>query len=183
MKLFSKLAIATATLTIGLATVGTQTASAAIVNYSFTVDSPTYKGKGFFSFDDATFSNDSIPEALVKSLKFQFDGDSTIYTEQDDLAYPFFPVVISTEYLTGKSTIGLSYSFFDKTNPSDPLLYEIVGNDFTILSGTDNNTEIGFGSVAYSQVPEPASLGGVMLTFGLAYLLKNKSTSVKRVKV
>ncbi|BAY37171.1 hypothetical protein NIES2111_15060 [Nostoc sp. NIES-2111] len=183
MKLFSKLAIATATLTIGFATISTQTVSAAIVNYSFTVDSPTKKGQGFFSFDNETFSNDSIPEALVQSLTFQFDGDSTIYTEQDDLAYPFFPVIISTTYLTGKPTIGLSYSFYDKINPSDPLLYEIVGNNFTILSGTDNNTEIGFGSVAYSQVPEGASLSGVMLTFSLAYLLKKKSRSRKRVKI
>lgn len=182
MKLLAKLAIASASLTIYLAAVGTQTASAAIVNYSFTVDSPSNKGQGIFSFDDASFSNDNIPEALVQSLYFKFDGDSNFYTEKDDIAYPFFPLVLSTRYLTEKPTIGLSYSFFDKTNPLEPVLYEIVGDQFTILSGTFNNTEIRFGSVTYSQIPEPATIAGTMLTFGLGWILKKKSTSIKKAK-
>ncbi|MBD2251105.1 PEP-CTERM sorting domain-containing protein [Nostoc parmelioides] len=180
MKLFPQLILTAASLTIGLASIGIQTASAAIVNYAFTVDSPTNKGKGFFSFDDSTFSNDSIPEALVQSLSFQFDGDSTIYTEKDAIAYPFFPVVLSTTYLTGKPTVGLSYSFYDKTNPAEPIVYEIVDNNFTILSGASSNTEIGFGTVTYSQIPEPATLGGTLLTFGLAFLGNKKSKFMKK---
>lgn len=174
MKLFPQLAFA-AGLTIGFAVVGTQVASAAIVSYSFSIDSPTNKGTGFFSFDDSTFSDDSIPEALLQSLSFQFDGDSTVYTERDDLAYPFFPVVFSTAYLTGKPTVGLSYSFFDQANLSEPVLYEIVGDNFTILAGTSTNTEIGFGSVTYSQIPEPATLVGSLLTIGIGVMLKKKS--------
>ncbi|MBD2345824.1 PEP-CTERM sorting domain-containing protein [Anabaena subtropica] len=183
MKLFPQLALTTAILTIGFATVGTQITSAAIVNYSFSVDSSTKKGEGFFSFDDSIFSNDSIPETLVQSLYFQFDGDSTVYTEKDDLAYPFFPVVFSTTFLTGKPTVGLSYSFLDKTNLSEPIVYEIVGDNFTILSGSFANTEIDFGGVNYSQIPEPATLGGSLLTFGLGLMLKKKSTSMKKSKI
>ena len=87
MKLLPQLVFA-ASIALSLTTIDAKSASAALINYAFTVDSPINTGKGFFSFDDSTFSNDYIPEALVKSLSFQFDGDSTVYTEQDDLNYP-----------------------------------------------------------------------------------------------
>lgn len=49
MKLVSKLVLATATLTLGFATVDAKSVSAAIINYAFTVDSPITKGNGFLA--------------------------------------------------------------------------------------------------------------------------------------
>ncbi len=95
MKLFPQLAIATS-LIFGLATLSTKSASAAIVNYAFSVDSSTAKGNGLFSFDDSTFSNDNFPVAPLQSLTFQFDNDPNIYTAKDDIEYPDYPVAFPT---------------------------------------------------------------------------------------
>ncbi|MBD2680490.1 MULTISPECIES: PEP-CTERM sorting domain-containing protein [Nostoc] len=165
-------------LALGLATVDLKSVSAAIINYAFTVDSPTKKGQGFFSFDDSTFSNDNIPEAIANSVSFQFDGESTIYTEQDDLNYPDFPIVYSIEQT---SFVGLEYTFND-INPENFITYEIVGDNFTVLSSTSPNTELFSGKVSYKKVPEPTTLGGVLLACGLVGILKVKGTSIKKVK-
>jgi hypothetical protein len=183
MKLVTKLVFATS-LALGLTTIGAKSVSAALVNYAFTVDSPINTGKGFFSFDDSTFSNDSTPEAIVKSLSLQFDGESTVYTEQDDLNYPDFPIAFSTAYLTGDaSSIGLDYTFDNKANPSSFRSYEIVGEDFTIFSRTSPNSEIFSGKVSYRQVPEPTTLGGTIFACGLGWILKRKAASMRKVKV
>lgn len=182
MKLVPKLVLA-ASLAMGLAILDAKSASARIVNYTFTVDSPTTQGNGFFSFDDSIFSNDSIPETTVQSLNFQFDGDSTIYTEQDDVNYPDFPLVFSTRFLTGQSSVGLSYLFNDRANPSSSVSYEIVGENFTILSRTSPNTEIASGTVSYTRVPEPTTLGGALFACSLGLVMKRKTTSTKKVTV
>ncbi|MDZ8108657.1 MAG: PEP-CTERM sorting domain-containing protein [Nostoc sp. DedQUE12a] len=177
LKLVPQIVLA-ASLTVGLTTVDVKSVSAAIINYAFTVDSPTKKGQGFFSFDDSTFSNDSIPEAIANSVSFQFDGESTIYTEQDDLNYPDFPIVYSIEQT---SFVGLEYTFND-INPENFITYEIVGENFTVLSSTSPNTELFSGKVSYKKVPEPTTLGGVLLACGLVGILKAKATSIKKVK-
>ncbi|WP_193197737.1 PEP-CTERM sorting domain-containing protein [Nostoc sp. MG11] len=183
MKLVPQIVLTTATLALGFATVDAKSVSAAIVSYAFTVDSPINKGQGYFSFDDSTFSNDNIPETTVKSLYFQFDGDSTVYTEQDDVNYPEFPVVFSTTFLTGKKSVGLEYLFDDKANPSSSISYEIVGEDFTIFSKTSPNSEITSGKVSYSKVPEPATLASTLFACSFGWILKRKATSTKKVKV
>ncbi|MCW5314287.1 PEP-CTERM sorting domain-containing protein [Nostoc sp. KVJ3] len=182
MRLVPQLVIA-ASLAFGLATIeNTKSASAALVNYAFTVESPITTGNGFFSFDDSNFSNDNIPESPLQSLSFKFDGDSSIYTEKDDLNYPDFPLVFSTTFLEEASSVGLDYTFNDKANPSSSRSYEIVGEDFTIYSRTSPNTEIFSGKVSYRQVPEPATLGGSLFACGFAWMLKRKTTSIKKVK-
>ncbi|MFN6469998.1 MAG: PEP-CTERM sorting domain-containing protein [Nostoc sp. SerVER01] len=169
-----------ASLALGLATIDIKSASAAILNYAFTVDSPINKGQGFFSFDDSTFSNDSIPEAIAKSLSFQFDGESTIYTEQDDLNYPDFPIVYS---IGQTDSVGLEYTFNDKLNPDNFITDEIVGESFTALSSSSPNTELFSGQVSYKKVPEPTTLGAILWVSGLAWILKTKATSMKKVKI
>lgn len=179
MKLVKNLVFTAASLAIGLSVVNIKTASAAIVNYAFTVESPTKTGKGFFSFDDATFSSGSFPETIVKSLSFQFDGDSNLYTAQDDIAYPDFPVVSLVSSATGQPSIELSYFFFNKTNPTE-FYYEIVGEDLTILDGTSQNTEIGFGRVTYTRVPEPTTMGGAVIVLGISLIVNKKArTKIK----
>ncbi|BDI20322.1 hypothetical protein ANSO36C_61240 [Nostoc cf. commune SO-36] len=182
MKLVPKLLVA-ATLTLGFATVDAKSASAAILNYAFTVDSPVTKGNGFFSFDDSTFSNDYNPEANIKSLSFKFDGDSTVYTEQDDANYPNFPVVFPTTSLTGETYLALDYHFNDKANPSSSISYEIIGEDFTAYSRTSLNAEPISGRVSYRQVPESTPLIGVLFASSLGWMMKRKVVSMKKVKI
>ncbi len=198
MKLFPKLVVAAASLTLGFATVDVKSVSAAIINYAFTVDSPVTKGNGFFSFDDSTFSNEFNPVAPIQSLSFNFDGDSTIYTEQDDSNYPDFPVVFSatsltgqTYYaldylfndLTGQTYYALDYLFNDKANPSSSISYEIIGEDFTIFSRTSPDVEPISGTVSYTQVPEPTPLIGALFACSFGWLMKRKVASLKKVKV
>jgi len=181
MKFIPQLVLAAASLTIGFATLDAKSVSAAIINYAFSVDSPTTKGNGFFSFDDSTFSDEN-PVAIANSVSFQFDGDSTIYTEQDDISYPDFPLVYSTVFSTGKPSLALDYTFDDKTNPANSLRYEIIGEDFTIFSPTDSDVELISGTVSYTRVPEPTTLAGTFLVCGLGLMAKKKLISIKKVK-
>jgi hypothetical protein len=166
MKLSSKLAIA-ATITLSFASFGVKSASAAIINYAFSVDSSTAKGNGLFSFDDSTFSNDNFPVAPVKSLTFKFDNDPNIYTAKDDVDYPDYPVAFPTVSLTDNSSIALLYSFLDKTNPAKS--YEIAGTLFSASSATFDS-----GIVSYRQVPESSNLGGTLLVSAIGLFLTKK---------
>lgn len=182
MKLFPNLLV-TATIALSFATVDVKSASAAILNYAFTVDSALTKGNGFFSFDDSTFSNDYNPEAPIKSLSFNFDGDSTIYTKQDDANYPDFPLVFKTTSLAGQTYFGLDYQFNDEANPSSSISYEIIGEDFTIYSKTSPNVELISGTVSYRQVPESTPLVGVLFACSLGSMMKRKVASMKKIKL
>ncbi|MEH2394856.1 MAG: PEP-CTERM sorting domain-containing protein [Nostoc sp.] len=181
MKLVPRLVLA-ATLTLSFATVNAKYVSAAIINYAFTVDSPVTKGNGFFSFDDSTFSDEDNPVATIKSLSFQFNGDSTVYTEKDDTKYPEFPLVFPTTFLTGQS-LALDYLFNDKSNPSSSISYEIIGNDFTIFSRTSPDAKPISGKVSYTQIPEPTPLIGTLFACSLGWMMKRKVTSMKKVKI
>ncbi|BAY78401.1 hypothetical protein NIES25_48750 [Nostoc linckia NIES-25] len=181
MKLVPKLVLAAASLAIGFVTLDAKCVSAAIINYAFSVDSPTTKGNGFFSFDDSTLSEESSV-AIAKSLSFQFDGDSTVYTEQDDINYPDFPLVYSMLFSTGKTSLALDYTFDGKTNPANSPRYEIVGEDFTIFSPTDSDIEIISGKVSYTRVPEPTALAGVFLACGIGLMTKKKFIPIKKVQ-
>ncbi|MEH2325605.1 MAG: PEP-CTERM sorting domain-containing protein [Nostoc sp.] len=174
MKLFQKLAIATS-LVLSLATLTTKSASAAIINYAFTVDSSTAKGNGLFSFDDSTFSNDNIPVAPVQSLTFQFDNNPKIYTAKDDVEYPDYPLAFPTVSLADNAPIGLLYSFQDKANSDKN--YEIAGTLFSVSSETSNS-----GTVSYRQVPEPSTLGSTFLVGSIGLFLKRKVSSIKKIK-
>ncbi|MCC5644540.1 PEP-CTERM sorting domain-containing protein [Nostoc sp. CHAB 5824] len=179
MKLFPRLLLAAASLTLGFVTVDAKYVSAANINYAFTVDSPITKGNGFFSFDDSTLSNESNPVATINSLSFQFDGDSSVYTEQDDTKYPEFPVVFPTTSLTGQTSFALDYLFNDKSNTSSSISYEIIGDDFTIFSRTSPDAEPISGRVSYTQVPEPTPLVGALFACSLGWMMKRKVTSMK----
>lgn len=170
MKFGSQLVLATASLALGFVSIDIKPVSAAIVNYAFTVDSPTQKGSGFFSFDDSTFIDNA---AIVQSLSFQFEGDSNIYTEQDDLNYPEFPIVFLNNFSTGQTSFALNYLFDDQANPGSSINYEIAGEDFTIYSPNYPNFEVISGTVSYTKVPEPAMIGGFILA-GTVTLLKKK---------
>lgn len=170
MKFGLQLALAATSLTLGLVNIDVKSASAAIITYAFTVDSPTAKGSGLFSFDDLTVIDNVAP---VQSLTFQFDGDANIYTQQNDVNYPNFPLVFKTTLSTGRTSFALDYLFDDQVNNN--IRYEIVGEDFTLFSPTDPNAEPIFGTVSYTRVPEPTILGGVMLACGVTFLRKKKA--------
>ncbi|WP_100902520.1 PEP-CTERM sorting domain-containing protein [Nostoc flagelliforme] len=179
--MFPQLVLA-ASLTLALVTVNTKSVSAAIINYAFTVDSPVNKGNGFFSFDDSTFSNEVNPVAAIKSLSFQFEGD-TVYAEQDDTKYPDFPLVFPATSSTGETYFALDYLFNDKSNPSSSISYEIIGEDFTSFSRTSPDAELISGRVSYTQVPEPTPLVGALFACSLGWMMKRRVASMKKVKV
>ncbi|BAT51784.1 hypothetical protein NOS3756_07130 [Nostoc sp. NIES-3756] len=183
MKLVPQVMLVAASLSLGFATVDVKSASAAIINYAFTVESPTAKGKGFFSFDNSTLNNQDNPTAIVKLLSFQFDGDSNVYTEKNDVNYPDFPIVYSTIFSSGKSSLALSYLFDDQANPANSIRYEIAGEDFTIFSTTSSGEEIVSGTVTYSQVPEPTNLVGAGIALGISLMFSKKPSSIKKLKV
>ncbi len=178
MKLITKLTLATSGALI-LLTVINKSVDAAIINYAFQVDSSTSMGNGSFSFDDAAFSNPTTQSVPVTSLNFQFDGDSSVYTEVDDVDYPDFPLVFPTGFLTGEETYGLQYLFPEQAATSN--YYEINGQDFAVLSEFDPRNQIGSGKVTYRKVPEPTSLSAIVLTCGLGWLIKRKGTSLKQM--
>ncbi|WP_414574797.1 PEP-CTERM sorting domain-containing protein [Anabaena sp. CCY 9402-a] len=178
MKLGSKLVLA-ASLALGLASVDVNSASAAIVHYAFTVDSPTTRGNGFFSFDDSTFIDDV---AILKSLSFQFDGDSNVYTETDDLNYPEFPIVYPTIFSTGRTSLVLNYQFDDKANPASSIRYEIAGEDFTRYSINSPDAEFISGTVSYRKVPEPTIVGGFLLVGSVTLMMKRKNIAMGNTK-
>ncbi|MFN6480445.1 MAG: PEP-CTERM sorting domain-containing protein [Nostoc sp. DedQUE07] len=182
MKFVPQLVLA-ATSILGFATVDAKSVSAAIINYAFTVDSPVTKGNGFFSFDDSTFSNEENPVAAIKSLSFQFDGDSTVYTEKDDTKYPEFPLVFPTTFSTGQTSLALDYLFNDKSNPSSSISYEIIGEDLTIFSRTYPDAKPILGRVSYTQVPEPTPLVGALFACSLGWIMKKKVASMKKIKI
>ncbi|MEH1836582.1 MAG: PEP-CTERM sorting domain-containing protein [Nostoc sp.] len=182
MKLVTKLVLAAATFTLGFTSIDAKSASAAIINYAFSVDSPVTKGNGFFSFDDSTFTNEDNPVTTIKSLSFQLNGDSTVYTEKDDTKYPDFPLVFSTTSLTGKTYLALDYLFNDKANPSSSISYEIIGEDFTIFSRTSPDAKPISGRVSYTQVPEPTPLVGALFACSLGWMMKIKVTSMRKVR-
>lgn len=183
MRSLPKLVLATTGLTLALTSLDVKYVSAAIITYNFIVESPTNRGEGFFSFDDTTFSDEAIPVAPVQSLSFRFDSESIIYNEQDDVNFPDFPVVFSTEFLTGQSSIGLDYQFDDRANPGSNFSYEIIGEDFIIFSRTSPNTEIVTGTVSYTRVPEPTTLAASFVTCSVCWFMKKKGALVKKVKV
>ncbi|MBD2347169.1 PEP-CTERM sorting domain-containing protein [Anabaena subtropica] len=180
MKLFSQVALVAAGFALGVATVDVQSASAAIINYTFTVESPTARGNGSFSFDNANFANQANPMTKVESLFFQFDGDSYVYTEKDDIGYPDFPIVYTTIFSTGQRSLALNYLFNDQANPA--ISYEIAGEDFTIFPTTSSDGEIISGTVTYSQVPEPTTAISTFVAFSLGLMLNKKAKLIKKLK-
>ncbi|WP_414563783.1 MULTISPECIES: PEP-CTERM sorting domain-containing protein [unclassified Anabaena] len=172
MKQVPKLTLIATSLALSIAAVDQQAASAAVINYAFTVDSSLINGNGSFSFDDTTFTNEAIPTAPVQLLNFTFNNNpQTIYTEQDDIDYlTLGPLVFPT--VAGNSPIGLSYVFNDKLNSL--IEYEIAGYDFIVSGQTFNN------AVSYTAIPEPATLFGTFTACSIVWLTSRKVKSAKK---
>ncbi|MBH8566396.1 PEP-CTERM sorting domain-containing protein [Nostoc sp. CENA67] len=169
MKLLKKIALTTASLAITLTTVSVKSASAAIINYAFKVNTPLTQGSGFFSFDDATFNNDNFPVAPVNSLNFTFDNDpQTVYTEKDDIDYPTLGPVIY-QNVAGQSSFGLSYLFTEKSNSLTN--YAVDGYSFRVGDQEFSN------AITYTPVPEPATIGGCFIVCGISLLMNRKTKS------
>lgn len=172
MKLLPKLTLAAASLVLSFTAVNQQIAAAANIKYAFNVTSDLLNGSGYFSFNDSTFSDEPIPTAPVQSLKFTFDNDpETIYTEQDDIDYPKLgPVVFPT--VAGNSPIGLSYIFNSKINPA--ISYEIAGYDLIVGEQAFED------AVAYTPIPEPATLVGILAVGSIGWLTSRQIKSARK---
>jgi hypothetical protein len=142
---------------------GAPAAQAAVQTYDFggTLDSGFYLGASFsgsFSFDDATLLGTGPEWLNVSSLFMSFLGNS--YTEADaDVG-----TVAEVGFLDG-AFLGLSYS----VSSGDPRFSVIAGSFDPSDAYLAYDTALGnsgSGSIAYAQVPEPATYA--LLLAGLA---------------
>ncbi len=179
MKIVQTLAVTTATLALSFAAVDINPTQAATLNYNFTVNVastssflPGATGIGSFTFDDSILTNSN--PGPVQSLKLQLSGDPNIYTEKDDIAYPTFPQVFATTSLSSGNTVGLNYEFINKANPANPVVFQIIGDTFTISSDVSLSSTIGTGQIVYTQVPEPMAVSGIFLAGGIGWLNHKK---------
>ncbi|MDZ8108574.1 MAG: PEP-CTERM sorting domain-containing protein [Nostoc sp. DedQUE12a] len=172
MKSVLRLTLVATSLALSIATVNQQTAEAATIKYTVNVNSDIFGGSGVFSFDDSTFSNESIPTTPVEFLNFTFNNDPLIiYTKEDDIDYPDLgPFVFQT--VAGDSPIGLGYLFNSKIDPT--ISYEIAGYDFIVGNQTFND------AVSYTPIPEPATLFGTLTVCSIGWLTSKKAKSSKK---
>lgn len=188
MRPAQKLAIASVTIALSFATVGAKPTQAAILNYNFTVNidaassiMPGAMGSGSFSFDDSSLNTSG--SATVESLNFGFNGDSSVYTANDDIGYLNSPTVFSTTSFSGGKSVGLNYDFLNKANPASSVEFQVAGDYFAIFSNTSSDIQIGSGRVSYREVPEPATVSGVLAAGGIGWLMKKKTAASQKAKV
>jgi hypothetical protein len=184
MKIYQKLAVATAGVTLSFAAIETKPAQAATVTDDFTVNVTSgaltgQTGSGSFSYDDSILTGSGSETALVQSLSFNF-LDKT-YTQNDDYFTDFgFP----TLDLNNGSVVGLNYTVNYSPNvifyPADfgsvfsiagtSNLYDSTGGATFYEGVPDSNDNLSVvGTVTYfaaTPVPEPSSTWGT-LAFGI----------------
>jgi hypothetical protein len=174
MKLAKNWGIATVAAAISIAAIGAKPTQAAVINYNFTVNaiSGSNPGQyfGSFRYDDSTLTNAGVETLGVEDgLALAFNYLGTTYTEEDDIDYDFFPIV---SFNNGK-LLGLSYFVADQfliggdTNNPD-----VGGNKFYAITQSVNTTQIG--TVSYTQVPEPFTVGGTAIAGAMGLWMKRK---------
>ncbi|MEA5566803.1 PEP-CTERM sorting domain-containing protein [Anabaena sp. UHCC 0399] len=179
MKLAKSLGIATFA-AISVAAIAPKAAQAAIVNYNFTVNATSGDDPGqyfgSFKYDDSFLTGlGSEILGVENGLKVAFNYLGNNYTEADDEAFDFFPIVTFND----GNLQGLSYFVADQfIIGSDVNTPEVGGNIFYTISGSVNTRAVG--TVSYAKVPEPFAVGGTAIaaTLGLWINRKKKAAVV-----
>jgi hypothetical protein len=169
MKLAQSLGIATFA-AISVAAIAANPVQAAIVNYNFTVNANSSQYLGSFKYDDSFLTSLGLETLGVENgLKVAFNYLGTTYTEADDEAYDFFPIVT----FNNGNLQGLSYFVADQfIIGSDVNTPEIGGNIFYTISESVNTTQVG--TVSYAKVPEPFAVGGTAIAATLGLWINRK---------
>ncbi|MBD2451702.1 PEP-CTERM sorting domain-containing protein [Nostoc sp. FACHB-152] len=179
MKLAKNLVI-TSIAAISVAAIGVKPAQAALLKYDFKATTTLGKNPGEYfgslSFDDSTLTNVGIEDIGVEDgLKLAFNYLGNNYTELDDDAYDKFPIIT----FNNGNLLGLSYLVSDQfLIGSDENTPDIGGNRFYSIQDIDGAiSAIAIGTVTYTKVPEPLSLGGVAIVGTLGLWLNRKKKS------
>ncbi|MBE9038258.1 PEP-CTERM sorting domain-containing protein [aff. Roholtiella sp. LEGE 12411] len=178
MKLAKNFSIASVAVVISVAAVGLAPTQAAVVNYNFTVNATSGNNAGeyygSFQYDDSSLTGTGEETLKVNNgLSVLFNYLGTQYTEASDIDYEagLSPLV---GFKDGK-LLGLSYlvedQFFIGNNPENS---DMGGKKFyTIISAAfPSTTEVG--TVSYSKVPEPLTLGGTAIAGAMGLWIKRK---------
>jgi hypothetical protein len=173
------LVLATFATAISVAVMDIAPTQAAIINYNFTVDvtSGDNPGQyfGSFRYDDSTLTNiDSETIGVENGLALKFNYLGTTYTEKDDIDYDSFPIVS----FNNGTLLGLSYFVADKfAIAADANNLDLGGDKFFTVRNSVNTTQVG--TVKYTQVPEPVTIGGTAIATLMGLWLKQKKKAAK----
>ncbi|MBW4683867.1 MAG: PEP-CTERM sorting domain-containing protein [Komarekiella atlantica HA4396-MV6] len=181
MKLAKNFGIASVAIAMSVVAVDAQPTHAAVIEYDFTVNALSGDNPGqyygSFEYDDSSLTGAGLENLGVgNGLAVTFNYLNTTYTEKNDELYDSFPVV---SFNNGKLS-GLSYLVADKfligSGVDTP---QIGGNKFySILSG-ESLEAVEIGTVSYSKVPEPFTLGGTAIAGAMGLWIKRKKKASK----
>ncbi|MBD6619497.1 PEP-CTERM sorting domain-containing protein [Komarekiella sp. 'clone 1'] len=181
MKLAKNFGVASVAIVMSVTAVGNKPTHAAVIEYDFTVNAISGNNPGqyygSFEYDDSSLTGTGLENLGVgNGLAVTFNYLNTIYTEKNDELYDSFPVV---SFNNGKLS-GLSYfvadKFFIGSEVDTP---QIGGNKFySILSG-ESLAAAEIGTVSYSKVPEPFTLGGTAIAGAMGLWIKRKNKASK----
>lgn len=184
MKLAKNLGIAGIAAAISVAAISARPAQAALLKYDFSAiaTSGANPGEyfGSFSFDDSALTNLGLEDIGVEDgLKVAFNYLGTAYDETDDEGYDSFPVV---SFQDGK-LVGLNYFVADQfyIGNIDFDDASVGGNKFYNFEQLGEfSSAIEVGTVTYTKVPEPLSIGGIAIagTLGLWLNRKKKASQL-----
>ncbi|QSJ15719.1 PEP-CTERM sorting domain-containing protein [Nostoc sp. UHCC 0702] len=177
MKLAKNFGIAGVAVAISVAAVGVKPTQAAIVDYDFTVKATSgdYPGEyyGSFKYDDSSLTGNGYESLSVDNgLSILFDYLGSNYTEIDDFDYGYgYPTV---SFQDG-NLLGLSYLVEDQflIAANSDNADEGGKNFYTILSA-DLLSATEVGTVSYSKVPEPSTLGGMAIASAIGLWWKRQ---------
>ncbi len=179
MKSTKNLVLATVATAISITAIAVKPTQAAIINYEFTVDviSGDNPGQyfGSFRYDDSTLTNTGIEAIGTENrlaLAFNYLGNT--YTEKDDTDYANFPIVS----FNNGSLLGLNYWVADKFAIAGDLSNpDVGGNKFYGINQSVNTRQLG--TVKYTQVPEPLTIGGTAIAGVMGLWMKRKKKAAK----
>lgn len=180
MSLAKNLVLTSVATAISVAAISIKPTQAAVINYDFTVDVTSGDNPGQYSgsfrYDDSTLTNTGFEKiGTERGLAVVFNYLGNTYTEKDDIDYANFPIVSFNNGVLQ----GLNYWVADKFAFGDDIDNnpDIGGTKFYTINQSVNATQVG--TVRYTQVPEPLTVGGTAIAGIMGLWLKRKQKATK----
>ncbi len=182
MKLTQKLCIATAALAINLSLVKSTPVDAVTLNFEWTGNAG-YSARGSFNYDE-TQGYSTVDESKLRSLTIDFfDPNNKLLNSfapiiNGSIAYDFldFSYDTATKSLFGFFDVGK-----DDGQSTDYYLYETVGLNLSLrnpIQGTIDQNNGLINVTDTTSVPEPLTIGGTVVAFGIGCVMKRKKAKV-----
>ncbi|WP_392535859.1 PEP-CTERM sorting domain-containing protein [Nostoc sp. C117] len=187
MKFTQKLCIATtAGIALGLSLLEAVPVHALTLNFDWTGNAG-YSARGSFSYDE-TQGYTTIDNSKLQSITVSF------FDPSKKLLNSFAPVTngsivydfLDFNYDTGtKSLFGYFDVGQDKTQSRDYYLFGNVGLGLNLRNPTEGTIDHNNGLITVmptTQIPEPLTTGGVVLTGGVVWLMKRRQNATQKAK-